>query len=187
VIRARAGLVRARTALVNTARGLAKSYGGGLRGCNVPQHESGESGGAKSGTAKQHWSRCCGARVLSEQIRSTTNALRSWRRKAIAGGTAAADQGRGQLIALTFLADLGRSASFSQSRDVGCYLGLQPGRRNSGQSEPAKCTSARKAILSAHPAGARSEIFLSVWSGQRSATVGAETGRARRKNERSEP
>jgi transposase len=35
VIRARAGLVRARTALVNTARGLAKSYGGRLRGCNV--------------------------------------------------------------------------------------------------------------------------------------------------------
>jgi transposase len=35
VIRARAGLVRARTALVNTARGLAKSYGQRLRGCNV--------------------------------------------------------------------------------------------------------------------------------------------------------
>jgi len=35
VIRARAGLVRARTALVNTARGLAKSYGERPRGCNV--------------------------------------------------------------------------------------------------------------------------------------------------------
>ena len=35
VDRARAGLVRARTALVNTARGLAKSYGERLRGCNV--------------------------------------------------------------------------------------------------------------------------------------------------------
>jgi len=35
VIRARAGLVRARTALVNTARGLAKSYGERLRDCNV--------------------------------------------------------------------------------------------------------------------------------------------------------
>ncbi len=34
VIRARAGLVRARTALINTARGLAKSYGERLRGCN---------------------------------------------------------------------------------------------------------------------------------------------------------
>jgi transposase len=35
MIRARAGLVRARTALVNTARGLAKSYGERLRSCNV--------------------------------------------------------------------------------------------------------------------------------------------------------
>ena len=35
VIRARAGLVRARTALVNTTRGLAKSYGERLLGCNV--------------------------------------------------------------------------------------------------------------------------------------------------------
>jgi transposase len=35
VIRARAGLVRARTALVNTVRGLAKSYGERLCGCNV--------------------------------------------------------------------------------------------------------------------------------------------------------
>jgi transposase len=35
VIRGRAGLVRARTALVNTVRSLAKSYGERLRGCNV--------------------------------------------------------------------------------------------------------------------------------------------------------
>src|SRR5919198_4475430 len=35
MIRARAGLVRARTALVNTARSVAKSYGERLRGCNV--------------------------------------------------------------------------------------------------------------------------------------------------------
>ena len=35
VIRARAGLVRARTSLVNTVRSLAKSYGERLRGCNV--------------------------------------------------------------------------------------------------------------------------------------------------------
>src|SRR3989449_7173605 len=34
VIRARAGLVRTRTALINTARGLTKSYGERLRGCS---------------------------------------------------------------------------------------------------------------------------------------------------------
>src|SRR5881392_1672017 len=41
VIRARAGLVRARTALINTARGLTKSYGERLRGCS-PRKMNGE-------------------------------------------------------------------------------------------------------------------------------------------------
>jgi transposase len=35
VIRARAALVRTRTMLVNAARGLTKSYGERLRGCNA--------------------------------------------------------------------------------------------------------------------------------------------------------
>src|SRR6476661_4831038 len=35
VIRARAGLVRARTSLINVARGLTKSYGERLRGCSA--------------------------------------------------------------------------------------------------------------------------------------------------------
>jgi transposase len=39
-------------------------------------------------------------------------------------------------IALTFLLTLEDPHRFRKSRDVGCYLGLQPGRRNSGQSEP---------------------------------------------------
>ena len=34
LIRARAGLVRARTSLINTARGLTKSFGERLRGCH---------------------------------------------------------------------------------------------------------------------------------------------------------
>src|SRR5436305_4684480 len=47
VIRARAGLVRARTALVNTARSLAKSYGERLRGCN-PRNMNPEKASALS-------------------------------------------------------------------------------------------------------------------------------------------
>jgi len=40
------------------------------------------------------------------------------------------------LSALTFLLTLEDPHRFRKSRDVGCYLGLQPGRRNSGQSQP---------------------------------------------------
>jgi transposase len=45
-------------------------------------------------------------------------------------------KGVGTLIALTFLLTLEDAHRFRKSRDVGSYLGLQPGRRNSGQSEP---------------------------------------------------
>jgi hypothetical protein len=45
-------------------------------------------------------------------------------------------KGVGTLIGLTFLLTLEDPHRFRKSRDVGCYLGLQPGRRNSGRSEP---------------------------------------------------
>ena len=45
-------------------------------------------------------------------------------------------KGVGTLIALTYVLTLEDPRRFHQSRDVGCYLGLRPGRRNSGQSEP---------------------------------------------------
>jgi transposase len=45
-------------------------------------------------------------------------------------------KGVGTLIALTFRLTLEDPHRFRKSRDVGCHLGLQPGRRNSGQSEP---------------------------------------------------
>ena len=54
-------------------------------------------------------------------------------------------KGVGTLIALTFLLTLEDAHRFRQSRDVGCYPGLQPGRRNSGRANR-RCTSARKAI-----------------------------------------
>ena len=44
-------------------------------------------------------------------------------------------KGVGTLIALTYMLTLEDPQSFGKRRDVGCYVGLQPGRRNSGQSE----------------------------------------------------
>jgi transposase len=51
VIRARAGLVRARTSLINTARGLTKSYGERLRGCSPRNMNVRESAESEPGTA----------------------------------------------------------------------------------------------------------------------------------------
>jgi transposase len=136
-IRARAGLVRARTALVNTARGLAKSYGERLRGCNVRNMnpEKAESLSPELQAALEPLLN--GIKSLSERIveyndRIENLAQQSYRQVAVLKQI----KGVGTLIALTFLLTLEDPHRFRKSRDVGGYLGLQPGRRKSGQSEP---------------------------------------------------
>jgi len=47
-------------------------------------------------------------------------------------------KGVGTQIALTYILTIDDPHRFAKSRDVGCFLGLRPGRRNSGQSEPQK-------------------------------------------------
>ena len=137
VIRARAGLVRARTALVNTARGLAKSYGERLRGCNVRNMnpEKAEGLSPELQAALEPLLACIES--LSEQIASTTSASKTLAQQSYPQVALLKQiKGVGTLIALTFLLTLEDPHRFRKSRDVGCYLGLQPGRRNSGQSEP---------------------------------------------------
>jgi transposase len=45
-------------------------------------------------------------------------------------------KGVGPLIALIYVLTLDDPYRFRRSRDVGCFVGLRPGRRNSGMSEP---------------------------------------------------
>lgn len=40
------------------------------------------------------------------------------------------------MIALTFVLTVGNAARFESSRDVGCYLGLRPRQRDSGERQP---------------------------------------------------
>jgi len=137
VIRARAGLVRARTALVNTARGLAKSYGERLRGCNVRNLNPEKAEGLSPELQRALEPLLSALQSLSEQIaeyndRIEVLAQQSYPQVALLKQI----KGVGTLIALTYLLTLEDPHRFRKSRDVGCYLGLQPGRRNSGQSEP---------------------------------------------------
>jgi transposase len=137
VIRARAGLVRARTALVNTARGLAKSYGERLRGCNVRNlnPEKAEALSPELQAALQPL--LAGIEAVSEQIREYNERIEKLAQESYPQVALLKQvKGVGTLIALTFLLTLEDAHRFRKSRDVGCYLGLQPGRRNSGQSEP---------------------------------------------------
>jgi transposase len=137
VIRARAGLVRARTALVNTARGLAKSYGERLRGCNVRNMNPEKAEGLSLELQTALEPLLAGIESLSERIREYNEGIEQLAQESYPQVALLKQvKGVGTLIALTFLLTLEDAHRFSKSRDVGCYLGLQPGRRNSGQSEP---------------------------------------------------
>jgi transposase len=137
VIRARAGLVRARTALVNTARGLAKSYGERLRGCNVRNMNPEKAEGLSPELQTALEPLLAGIESLSDQIRESNERIERLAQESYPQVALLKQiKGVGTLIALTFLLTLEDPHRFGKSRDVGCYLGLQPGRRNSGQSQP---------------------------------------------------
>jgi transposase len=137
LIRARAGLVRARTGLVNAARGLAKSYGERLRGCNVRNMnaEKAESLSPELQAALEpllNAIESLSERIVEYNERIENLAQQSYPQVALLKQI----KGVGTLIALTYMLTLEDPHRFRKSRDVGSYLGLQPGRRNSGQSEP---------------------------------------------------
>ena len=137
VIRARAGLVRARTALVNTARGLAKSYGERLRGCNVRNMNPEKAEGLSPELQAALQPLLVAIESLSERIREYNQRIEALAQQSYPQVALLKQvKGVGTLIALTFLLTLEDPHRFRKSRDVGCYLGLQPGRRNSGQSQP---------------------------------------------------
>jgi transposase len=137
MIRARAGLVRARTGLVNTARGVAKSYGERLRGCNVRNMNPEKAEGLSPELQRALEPLLSAIEELSERIAEYNDRIEVLAQESYPQVELLKQiKGVGTLIALTFLLTLEDPHRFSKSRDVGCYLGLQPGRRNSGQSEP---------------------------------------------------
>src|SRR6202011_430693 len=137
VIRARAELVSARTALVNGARGLSKSYGERLLKCGTDQ-VSRELAAELSAELREV------LEPLLNEIESLTERIKEYdaRMEKIARESypqvALLKQvkGVGTQIALTYVLTIDDPHRFPKSREVGCFLGLRPGRRDSGQSQP---------------------------------------------------
>jgi transposase len=137
VIRARAGLVRARTALINTARGLTKSYGERLRGCNPRNLNRQKAEGLSPELQTALQPLLDGIESLSERICEYNQRIERIAQENYPETVLLKQvKGVGTLVALTYVLTLEDPHRFHKSRDAGCYTGLQPGRRNSGQSEP---------------------------------------------------
>ncbi len=137
MIRARASLVRARTGLVNAARGLAKSYGERLRGCNVRNMNPEKAENLSPELQRALEPLLAAIEEVSERIVEYNDRIEALAQASYPQVELLKQiKGVGTLIALTFLLTLEDPHRFHKSRDVGGYLGLQPGRMNSGESEP---------------------------------------------------
>jgi transposase len=136
-IRARAGLVSARTALVNAARGLVKPYGERLRQCGTQQVSREITSGLSTGLREALEPLLREAESLNERIKEYDRRIDRMAKETYPE-TALLKQvkGVGDLIATTYVLTIEDPHRFRKSRDAGCFIGLQPGRRNSGESEP---------------------------------------------------
>ena len=136
-IRARAGLVSARTALVNAARGLVKSYGERLRKCGTQQFRRETSSGLSTGLREALEPLLREVESLNERIQEYDRRIEKMAKQTYPE-TALLKQvkGVGELIATAYVLTIEDPHRFRKSRDAGCFVGLQPGRRNSGESEP---------------------------------------------------
>ena len=130
MIRARAELVSARTALVNTARGLVKPFGERLPKCGT-QQVSRELGAGLSAELRDV------LEPLLKEIESLNERMESIAKEVYPEVSLLKQvKGVGTQIALTYVLTIEDPYRFPKSRAVGCFLGLRPGRRNSGNSEP---------------------------------------------------
>jgi transposase len=137
VIRARAELVSARTALVNAARGLVKSYGQRLPKCGTQQVNRELAAGLHAELREVlepllQEIESLNERIQEYEVRMEKIAKESYPHVELLKQV----KGVGTQIALTYVLTLDDPHRFPKSREVGCFLGLCPGRRDSGESQP---------------------------------------------------
>lgn len=136
VIRARAALVEARTMLINAARGLAKSYGERFAKCGSTRVRPELAANLSAELRAALEPLLAQVRALSESIAGYDRQIETLCQQYPETRRLRQVSGVGPLIALTFVLTIEDPHRFQHSRDVGCYVGLRPKRRNSGQSQP---------------------------------------------------
>lgn len=135
-IRARDGLVRSRTSLINVVRGIVKPAGGRIPKCSAEAFHN----RAAEGTPTELWPAVEPLiKVIAEttrQIKAADKNLKAIAKKYPEVALVSQISGVGDLTALAFILTLGDRTRFKRSRDVGPYLGLVPKQQQSGKGDP---------------------------------------------------
>jgi transposase len=137
MIRARAALVETRTKLINSMRGLTKSFGERLASCDPDQMSVERLAGLQPCLQTALQGLVTTVESLTRQIQEYDKNIAQIARSEYPE-TAHLRQvkGVGELIALSYVLTLEDPQRFRRSRDVGSYLGFRPKRRDSGESRP---------------------------------------------------
>lgn len=144
LIRSRDALIRSRTQLVNHVRGTAKSFGERLPKCSASSFHKRTAGRLPEELAPA-------LEPILETIAHLTARIREYDREIEALAEELYPETRllrqvpgvGTLTALAFVLTVEDPSRFGDSRAVGAYLGLVPGREQSGYSDPQRRISKR--------------------------------------------
>lgn len=136
-LKSRDALVRARTKLINTARGLLKSFGTVLPKCSAHAF----AGKVRPCIPTEHEE---ALRALVDTVEALTGSIDEYDAKLEAMVKEEYPEaqllqeipGVGPLTSLGFVLVVDEPMRFESNRDVGPYLGLAPGRDQSGECDP---------------------------------------------------
>ena len=135
LLRARDGLVRARTKLINCVRGLVKSVGGRVPKCTVESFHKQAAGAIPESIRPMLLPMVEQIAALTVQIRKSDCQVEEMAEKKYPETMLLRQvKGVGAVTSLAYLLTLEKPERFEKSRDVGPYLGLVPKQDDSGES-----------------------------------------------------
>jgi len=140
LIHSRDALVRSRTQLINHVRGTVKSFGARLPKCSAESFHSKVADALPSEPAEALEDVVATIGSLTERIRDYERRIERVCEQSYPQETGLLRQvaGVGALRSLTFVLTLEDPDRFENSRTVGAYLGLVPGKDQSGDRDPGK-------------------------------------------------
>jgi transposase len=136
VVRAREGLVKVRTLLINQVRGTVKSFGARLPGCSTQSFSRKVAAALPPVLQGSLEPLLAVITDLSEKILSFERDIEAWAQRFTVTQQLRQIKGVGALTALVFVLMLDDPHRFARSRSVGAYVGLVPASRSSGSSSP---------------------------------------------------
>jgi transposase len=137
LIRARENLLRCRTRLINHVRSAAKLMGGRLPASSAPSFANKVDLHIPQELEQTVTPLLDLIAQLTEKIREYDGVILQWcDQKYPETGALRQVTGVGPLTALTYVLTLETPHRFGKSREVGPFLGLSPGRKQSGERDP---------------------------------------------------